>query len=251
MNNTILNDKFIFSHLRFNEYHYTDNRKGSPMNYLAYMIKGHAKIVSNHKTITVNEGDVFFIPKELSYQSYWYGNNEISFLSFGFSELGTKENTKFDLQTIPSNIKLINKLVSIPTNGNKVKCKGLSIFYDVMSDVIPYLTYPAESKDEMTVDKIKRCIRSHPHCSLSEIANMCTISQPYLYSLFKKIAHITPNDYRQKVLCEMGVDLLSTTDKKVEEIADMLGFSSSSYFRKVLKKHTKSTPRELRKKKAF
>ena len=49
----------------------------------------------------------------------------------------------------------------------------------------------------------------------------------------------------------MGIDLLVTTDKKIEEIADMLNFSSGSYFRKVLKKHTGCTPREIRKSRAF
>lgn len=251
MNNIILDDNFFFFNLRFTSYHYTDNRKGSPMNYLAYMHKGRAKIISENKTIEIEEGDVFFIPNGLGYQSYWYGTDEISFLSFGFLDLNTKENAKFDLQKLPYNKQIADKIISIPTDGTNVKCKTLSLFYDVMSDVIPYLTCPAENKEERTVDKIKQCIRTHPHSPLSEIANMCAISQPYLYSLFKKVTRITPNDYRQQVLCKMAVDMLITTDKKIEEIAAMLNFSSSSYFRKVLKKHIGSTPREIRKSRAF
>jgi len=80
---------------------------------------------------------------------------------------------------------------------------------------------------------------------------MCMISEPYLYTLFKKVTHITPNDYKQKILCEMGIELLLTTDKKIEEITTILKFSSSSYFRKVLKKHTGLTPREIKKTKSF
>ena len=68
-----------------------------------------------------------------------------------------------------------------------------------------------------------------------------------MYSLFKKRVGTTPNDFRQRVLCDMGIELLLTTDKKVEEISDMLSFSSGSYFRKVLKKQTGATPREIRK----
>jgi transcriptional regulator GlxA family with amidase domain len=45
----------------------------------------------------------------------------------------------------------------------------------------------------------------------------------------------------------MGVELLLTTNKKIEEISEMTGFSSGSYFRKVLKKHLGYTPREIRK----
>lgn len=251
MNGIILNDNFHFLHLQFASFHYTDNRKGAPMNYLAHMVKGHAKIVSETKTIEIKEGDVFFIPKALPYQSYWYGNDEIRFLSFGFLELNTKENVKFDLQTIPYDRQIVDKIVCIPTDGSDVTCKTLSLFYDVMSEVMGYLKHPAENKEEITVNKIKQCICKNPDSPLSEIANMCTISQPYFYSLFKRVTHTTPNDYRQKVLCKMGIDLLVTTDKKIEEIADMLNFSSGSYFRKVLKKHTGCTPREIRKSRAF
>ena len=251
MNRIIFSDNFKFFNLKFTGCHYTDNRKGSPMNYLAYMIKGDANIVSENKTIQIQEGDVFYIPKNLSYQSYWHGDDEIDFLSFGFLELNTKENTKFELQRIPCDKKVTEKIIQIPTSGETVDCKTLSLFYDVMSEIIPNLTYSSENKEEITVEKIKHCIRSHPYSSLHEIAGLCAVSEPYLYALFKKITHTTPNDYRQKVLCEMGMELLLTTDKKVEEITDLVHFSSSSYFRKVLKKHTGSTPREIRKNRFF
>ena len=75
---------------------------------------------------------------------------------------------------------------------------------------------------------------------------MCSLSEPHLYYLFKKAGEVTPNEYRQKSLCDRAVELLITTDNSVEAISDMLGFSSSSYFRKILKKHTGKSPREIR-----
>lgn len=221
------------------------------MNFLAYMIKGHARIVSENKTIEINEGDVFYIPRSLSYQSYWYGDNEIRFLSLGYLELNIKGNTKFELQTVSCDKQLISKIMSIPTNGTNIDCDSLSRFYGVMSEVIPHLSYSSGNRDEMLVDKIKDCIRRNPHVSVREIAGMCCISEPYLYLLFRRIAKITPNDYRLGVLCETGIELLVTTDKKVEEISDIINFSSASYFRKVLKRYSGSTPREIRKRRAF
>lgn len=244
-------DDFVFLDIKYTNYHHSDSRKGAPFNYLAYMIKGTAKIVSDTKTIQLKEGDVFYIPKNLSYQSYWYGDDEIEFLSFGFSKLNTSERTNCYLQIIPCDKKLIEKIINIPTNGSNVDCKTLSLFYDVMSEIISRLEYAREGNEETIVKKIKNLIREQPYSSMSEIAKKCAISEPYLYSLFKKVTHITPNDYKQKVLCEMGIELLVTTNKKVEEIADMINFSSSSYFRKVLKKHTGSTPRQIRKNRGF
>ena len=246
MNEIILNDNFVFNNYIFTHRHYTDNRKGSPRNYLAYMIKGQVKIVSDSKTMLINEGDVFYIPKNLSYQSYWYGEGEINFLSFGFLSLNTNENLKFELQVVPCEKQIIEKILAIPTQGKNVNCKTLSLFYDVMSAINPNLKYQSESKDEIIVEKIEHCIQKNPHCSIAEVASMCMISEPYLYTLFKKVTHITPNDYKQKILCEMGIELLLTTDKKIEEITTILKFSSSSYFRKVFFKHMGMTPREAR-----
>lgn len=251
MYNMVRDNNFCFFNFRYNNTHYTDNTQGSPMNFLAYMVKGEAEITSANKTIEVKSGDAFFIPKSLCYKSYWYGNDEIDFISCGYSELNTIEDAKFDLQLISCNKNLAEKIVNIPMDGNDVKCKTLSIFYDVMSDTIPYLTRTTENNDEAMVNKIKQYIKANPHAALSEIADMCNISQPYFYALFKRVTHTTPNDYRRKILCEIGVELLTTTDKKIEEIAAYLKISSGSYFRKLVKEYTGSTPREIRKNRVF
>lgn len=249
MNSILLSDNFCFLNITFSEYHYTDNRKGSPLNFLAYMIKGTAKIVSDAFSINIKEGDVFYIPKGLGYQSYWYGE-DINFLSFGFANLYTPENVGFELQVVDCGEDIAEKIRLIPTQGNDVDCKTLSAFYTAMSEVIPLLTCTT-NRNDITVKKIKDCICKYPFSSLSEIAHMCGISEPTLYLVFKRAESITPNEYRQKILCDMGVKLLVTTDKKVEDISNTLGFSSSSYFRKVLKKITGKTPREIRKENVF
>ncbi|MBE6762725.1 MAG: AraC family transcriptional regulator, partial [Ruminococcaceae bacterium] len=61
----------------------------------------------------------------------------------------------------------------------------------------------------------------------------------------------TPNQFRNEILCEKAISLLTTTNKSVQEISDTLNFSSTSYFRKILKAHTGKTPLEIRKKSDF
>lgn len=251
MNKINLYENFNFMRISLSTYHYTDNRQGSPKYFLARMLKGHARIVSEQGTIHIRQGDVFCIPKDLPYQSYWYGEEEIEFLSFGFLELNLWENLNFALQVVPCEAALVEKIMEIPLVGNRVDCRALSIFYDVMAQVLPLLKTGEEDREAGIVRRISACIRENPHLSLAEIARMCSISEPYLYALFRKINRTTPNEFRQKVLCEQGVQLLLTTDRKVEEISRMINFSSASYFRKVLKKHTGFTPREIRKNRVF
>lgn len=61
----------------------------------------------------------------------------------------------------------------------------------------------------------------------------------------------TPNDYNLTVKCKKGADLLLTTDKTVEEISALTGFSSASHFRRVLKSKVGMTPKEMQKNSSF
>ena len=59
MNISFLSDNFYFYRIRFEKYHYTDNRKGSPMNYIACMLKGRAEIISNRRTNRTDKEDLW------------------------------------------------------------------------------------------------------------------------------------------------------------------------------------------------
>ena len=249
MNPLFFSDSFSFSNINLKKkVHYTDARGGCPAYYLAYMIAGHAKIVSDEKTITLKEGDVFYIPKGLPYQSYWYSNgHSLNWLSFGFDHLNTAENTNFTLQVIPCPETVVTKIKALPTVGTLVTCKTLSQFYDIMADILPHMQTSSTGKGEQIVNKAKKYIADHPEYNIPEVAKACGISEPHLYNLFRNITDTTPNEYRQQILCQKGIELLYTTDKTVAEISSILNFSSESYFRKVLIKHTGYTPREIRK----
>jgi AraC-like DNA-binding protein len=65
--------------------------------------------------------------------------------------------------------------------------------------------------------------------------------------LIKKELGKTPNRVRQEAKCQQAVRLLTCTDLPVEEISTRLGFSSSSYMRKLLRLTTGKTPLQIRK----
>lgn len=248
----LFNKDFNFRIIKFKKYHHTDNGNGSPMNYIAYMLKGNVQIVSKHSSINVNAGDAFFIPINLPYQSYWCGNDEIEFLSYGFSGIEGKENLNFDLQIIDCNDELKNQIRQIPTEGTSLSCKTLGIFYGVLSETMPLLKrhYTFSKKDEI-LKTAKSYIESNTNFRMADIAHKCFVSEPYLYMLFREKAGCTPNEYRLTVMCKKGIEYLLTTDKTVEEISSIIGFSSASHFRRTVKSQTGFTPKEIRKKSDF
>lgn len=242
-----LYNDFCFLKVKFNKFHYTDNRIGSPYHYFACMEKGTAKIVSKNKTILVKEGDIFHIPKNTSYQSYWYGNDEISFFSYGCNNLFANDTNLLELQVIECPQELAFSLSSIPTNGTNIHTKDIGDFFTAVAFLLPYMNKTSMSTTNDTLMKVKKYLRSNPYCSNSELAKECEISIPYLYKLFKSIDNETPNTYRQKIMCEKAKDILRTTDFSIEQVSSMLDFSSSGYFREIFKKHTGMTPRDFRK----
>ena len=73
MDGMFFSSSYRFISFNFNKYHWTDNRQGSPFHFLAYMEEGRSKIVTETETLTLEAGDLFYIPKTLPYQSFWYG----------------------------------------------------------------------------------------------------------------------------------------------------------------------------------
>lgn len=248
LNDTVFSNSFAFYRFGYDRYHYTDNTKGSRFNYIGYMLEGNAKIITEKKTVLINTGDVFFIPYKLRYRSYWYGSEKTRWLSYGFKKSEGAEELNYDLQIIDCNDTVKHLITQIPTDGQHPKCKTLSIFYNTLSELLPYLKEIRKpTKTEEVVSRAKEYISLHTESGIPDIAKHCYVSEPYLFLCFKEKADCTPNEYRLRVISQKGCELLVTTDKSVEEISTLLGLSSASHFRKVLKKYTGFTPREIRK----
>ena len=250
MNSIFFYNLFYFCEINFNKYHYTDNRAGSPNHYIAIMNKGRCKLVSENQTIEINEGDVFYIPLGIPYQSFWYGNNDITFKSLGFRFFPEANEKKFCLQKINCDESIKNKLNKITMNKT-VTSDTLCDFFSILNQLLPLMQTENLSSNERICIKAKEYIYQNTECCAADIARHCRISESTLYLAFKTTLHKTPNEIKNEIMCEKAVFLLSTTNKTVQEISDTLCFSSTSYFRKALKRHIGLTPREIRKKYMF
>lgn len=82
--------------------------------------------------------------------------------------------------------------------------------------------------------------------TLTEISLKLNYSLPYLCKRFKQDLGVTFNEYLQKKRIEQSCRLISNTDKKIMEIAELVGYTDIKFFNQVFKKHLKMTPREYK-----
>ena len=248
MNQLNFFNKFSFNIFKFRGYHLTDNsKKPIPHHYFGFLVKGSAKIKSQGTELFLSPNEIFYFPQGLKYQSEWFGD-EIEFYSFGFEI--SPINKTFALQKINCNQKaqevfheLCNELPF-----TKYIIGKLYYFFELVS--VDMLETEKQNTTPI-IEKAIECINENPSLKISEVAKYCNISEPGIYSLFKRYLNKTPNEIKNQILCEKAVSLLKTTNKSVQEISDTLNFSSTSYFRKILKAHTGKRPLEIRKEADF
>lgn len=91
-------------------------------------------------------------------------------------------------------------------------------------------------------------IREHYHeeISLNSISTRYFITSSYFSSMFKAVMGENFLEYLTRIRMEKAKELLGSTDLKVGQISEMVGYGDSRYFSKLFKKHTGRMPTEYR-----
>lgn len=242
MNHTDFCKSFFFTEYRYGRSHYTDARTGADRHYLALLEEGYCRIVSEDRIIEAGPGQPFYIPLGLPYQSYWFSDTTVRFRSCGFALFPEMAEAAFCLQVLPE--VFADEVRRIPLNG-RPDSAALGELFRALGAVLPHMERQTPSSVCLW-EQAMEYMRIHRDCRVAEVAHHCGVSESALYASFRRHG-TTPNGARQQLLVEEAVHLLTTTDSSVQEISDGLGFSSSAYFRKVLRQHMGKTPMQIRK----
>ncbi|MGN8229601.1 response regulator [Paenibacillus polymyxa] len=95
----------------------------------------------------------------------------------------------------------------------------------------------------------KEWIREHlqEDGGLNRLAEYMNMSPKYLSARFKQVTGESFADYQTRVRFERARELLLDPNRKVAEVAEVVGFTDTNYFSIAFKKHTGLTPTEFRK----
>lgn len=131
--------------------------------------------------------------------------------------------------------------------------------YIYLQSIIMQLIYSLEKEASITehksyiksgnkeiIEKIIKHIKNNltEDLSLDAISDFCSLSPIYLHNVFKASTGRTLRDYVEEQRIKKSINLLTTTNSTLTEIAFECGFSSQSYFNSVFKRRMKQTPRE-------
>ena len=225
-----------------------DFTKGAEWECFGYIEKGSGNFHVGNSVYTVNPGDIIYIRKGTPYKSFWMGNPDIHFYSVGFAFRNAP--LSFPLQAISNCADLADDIRNLYNTFAANKLEAMQIFYRLYENLVPRLETVSSFSGKMKqIEKALCYIRRNPekHISVSELARMCSLSEPHFYTLFKQHMGVTPVQHMNRMRCKEVERLLMHTDMTVEEISDSLGFSSTAFMRRTLKNAIGKTPSEIRK----
>jgi AraC-like DNA-binding protein len=210
------------------------------------MKKGKAKLVDKNSTITINEGDIFFIPASHPYKSYWTGDCITIHDSFGFTYFPNPKDESFTMQVIKNPPQKANEIFDEISATNTVDLRSVSLLYSLLDTLLPYMQTESKSKAEIIVESAETFMTNNKNFSMSDVAKHCSISESVLYSVFKKVKGETPVTIKHKILIDKAITILSSTDYTIEYISQELGLSSATNFRKIFTEVTGKRPKDYR-----
>lgn len=243
-------DAEFFKSFRFNLFqsrrNYSRQIDCCPFHFIRRVQSGRVKILSEQCDLQLNEGDIFFIPKGLQYRVYWSSeNSKIAFSSFGFTFIPLATQANLRLQKLNCTPEELSLFLEIEQNM-EVNPSSIGCLYRFLGAVLPKMDVDLNSRSDLIVNRALVYMQANTTYTVTDVARHCGVSECTLFLKFRNQLNQTPVEVRHQILCDKAITLLTTTDLSIEEISRRLRFSSSSYFRKILKKTTGQTPTQIR-----
>lgn len=130
-----------------------------------------------------------------------------------------------------------------------IQCHGKikSIMYDLLFKLSEYY-YKSHIYSYSIIEQGIEYLEKNEEQTLtvSQIADMCNVSEVYFRKLFKKYSGMSPAEYRTAAKIFKAKTYLTREGLSVSDISDRLGYSEVSYFIKVFKNNVGMTPAKYR-----
>jgi len=127
-----------------------------------------------------------------------------------------------------------------------------------MIDIIDFILYECctvtsageEKHDNYCINKAKQFIEKNfsQTISISQLSSIAALEPSYFIRKFKKTYQTTPISYQMELKINASKTLLKTTDFRISDIAEQVGFNDIYYFSRFFKKSIGMPPGKFRQK---
>lgn len=236
---------------------------------LMYVLQGNVEIRTAEYSITAGEGDTLYLPANMPHrdifaqnkpfevylaQFHWAGESRL-LKSFLPSQLttqnsGIRQKISAEFHTLYQDF-----VLGLPFNRQLVAASLLRIICYLCQEAsicidndTPSAATAGGDRRTWIMNEAKNYIQRE-FCrpvSLEEIATTLNISTYYLSRVFSQESGFTLSSYINEVRMQNAAKLLSDYRLNISEVARSMGFTDSSYFRKVFKAYYGCSPRDYR-----
>ena len=248
-------DKYIcinnFGYYKNIDKNVTTERKYGRSDYqLIYIDKGFGTFVADGKKTEIVEGNVIiYKPKTPQYYTF-YPDSLSTYYWIHF--------TGFEIESILSELNITD---SILHTGKFIELKEIfdrmikdNAVNDISSQqllcshLISILSHLSRKihTPQSNIHKVIETMQLDFSNKLTncDYAKICGVSEYHFIRKFKKETGFTPLQYKTKLVVNKAIDLFSTSNLNISEIAHILGFEDSLYFSRVFKKETGISPQK-------
>lgn len=222
------------------------------------VLEGKGELIVNEERYIVGPGDVFFLYPDIPHSYAPISRKwKLSWVSFNGREAGQMLQYAGIRKSGPSRLregKLLSPLREMLTmmNHNELgaNLELSKLLYALLLDMKLNLVSPLNEDFEM--ERIKSVLQHiernlHRALPLKELAEVASVSPQYLCRLFQKTLHDRPVTYINKQRINRSKQLMfDHREKKMYEIAQLVGFDNASYFCAVFKRVTGLKPEEFK-----
>lgn len=232
----------------------------SPFNRLYFILDGHGSIENQNHRLELKKGHVYLVPAGTCYNYHTCHYLKKFYLHFQIQlipgiDLFSRCMEAIDLDDLQTETDLLMKKL----NSSAIDC--LLQINALLFSVISRFMDKAQSMTTMDINysgfKRQQSVITYIEKNLSaslkvrEIAE--TVGKSY-FSLsrdFKNDTGLGIKEYMEMLLMNKARRLLLTTDLRIKEISESLGFSDAYYFSKFFRSFEKTSPKEYRKRKTL
>ena len=211
----------------------------------AYIKSGSCRVEYGDGVLYLKPGYVWYIPKGAPYTSYWDTKDDVIFNKLEF-ELDDFSLTYKTMQAFSMPESKDDFTYLCEKHDQSSAFGNMSAFFSILNELTPLL----KKEDSTSLHRILPALKylQQQDCTnvqVKQLAKMCYMSASRFYEVFREAVGDSPVNYKNKIKVSRA-KMLIQDGKTLDEVCELLHFSSASFLRRMMKKHLGITPKEAK-----